>query len=453
MTQSPGRHHPFAAFGVPNYRLFVGGFVCSSATLQMLAVAVGWEIYERTGDALLLGLAGLARALPVIALAMFAGHLADVLDRKKMLIVTQFGFALAAGLLAVASSGGAPLWVLYAMLGLMGCARAFNGPSRNSLFPLLVPASLFQNAVTWNANVFQFSAILGPLLAGGVIAATGEAWPVYVMTSAGTAIMGFTVCFTRPAPQSRRLMGNPVEGFFEGARHMWRDRVLWGAISLDMFAVLLGGATALLPLFARDTLGAGPVGLGLLRSAPYAGALVMGLVLAHRPAFRRAGPTLLWCVAGFGACMIVFGYSTSLWLSVIALAAGGAFDQVSVVIRHVLVQARTPDHLRGRVSAVNAMFIECSNEMGGFESGVVARWMGPVFSVVSGGVGTILVALGTGRWVPELRRLRRLDEHEARDHESPTSEPSGVIGDEAARAGVEPPDAEGTGLERGSGAR
>ncbi len=408
----------------------------------MLAVAVGWEIYERTGDALLLGLAGLVRALPVIALAMFAGHLADVLDRKKLVVMTQFGFAVASGMLAIASGAGAPLWVLYAMLGLMGMARAFNGPSRHSLIPLLVPPRLFQNAVTWNANVFQFSAILGPVLAGGIIAATGHAWPVYLATSAGTATMACAVWRTRPAPQSRRAMGNPVEGFFEGARHMWRDRVLWGAISLDMFAVLLGGATALLPLFARDILDAGPVGLGLLRSAPYAGALVMGLVLAHRPAFRRAGPTLLWSVAGFGACMIVFGYSTSLWLSLAALAVGGACDQISVVIRHVLVQTRTPDHLRGRVSAVNSMFVECSNEIGGFESGVVARWMGPAFSVVSGGVGTLLVVLGTARWVPALLRLMRLEEPATPGPEGPNAGSAG-----ADRAGATPggtaPDAAG----------
>jgi MFS family permease len=403
----PSRASAFAAFASPNYRLYVAGFLCSSSTLQMLATAVGWEVYERTRDPLQLGYVGLARALPVVLLALFAGHLADVWDRRRLLVITQAGFAVGAAALGTASLHQAPLWTLYVILVLTGCCRAFNGPARNSLLPLLVPGRVFQNAVTWNANAFQLSAIAGPVVGGLIIAWTGAAWPVYAATAAGTLVFAAAVFFTRPAPQQRVDAGFSPAEFFAGAAHIRRERTIFGAISLDMLAVFFGGATALLPVFAGPAiLNAGPVALGALRSAVYVGALLMGLWLARHHEFRRAGPALLWSVAGFGVATIVFGLSTNLWLSLAALVVAGAFDQVSVVIRHVLVQTRTPDHLRGRVSAVNSVFIECSNELGGFESGLVAHWFGPVFSVVSGGVGTLLVVAGIAAGVPELRGLR-----------------------------------------------
>lgn len=405
------RGSAFVAWGLRNYRLFATGFICSSTSLQMLSTAVAWEVYDRTGDPLALGLVGLARALPVVLLALVAGHFADVWDRQKLLSATQACFAVCALGLAVASALSAPIWMLYALLVLLGCSRAFNGPSRNSLIPLLVPAHAFQNAVTWNANVFQLSAIVGPLIAGVVIEFAGVAWPVYLCTVAGTLLLSLTSRMLRPTPQERSTGAFSMGVFLAGARHIWRERTVFGAISLDMLAVFFGGATALLPIFAGpEVLDAGPVGLGALRAAPFVGALGMGLFLTRKHDFERAGASLLWSVAGFGVATIVFGLSTTLWLSLSALVAAGALDQVSVVIRHVLVQMRTPDALRGRVSAVNSMFIECSNELGGFESGVVAHWFGPIISVVSGGIGTLLVVSGIAGGVPELRRLKTLHE-------------------------------------------
>lgn len=396
---------PFAALKVRNYRLYATGFVGSGLALHMLATAVGWEVFHRTQSAMHLGYIGLARALPVVLFALFAGHVADVADRRKILVRTQLAFAGTMGGLAYASWVHAPLWVLYALLSLMGCVRAFNGPARNALVPALVPQGTLQNAVTWNSNFFQCAAIVGPLAAGALIAWRGAAWPAYLAASAGTLL--FAICAMRltPAPQRKASEAFSLRGSFAGLGHMWRERTILGAITLDLFAVLLGGATALLPIYADKILGVGAVGLGALRAAPYVGALFMGLALTRLPPFRRAGPALLVSVAAFGVTIIVFGLSTSFLLSLAMLALGGAVDNVSVVIRHLLVQVRTPDHLRGRVGAVNSMFIECSNELGGFESGLVAQWFTPVVSVVSGGVGTLVVVAGVALALPALRRL------------------------------------------------
>lgn len=419
-TRGPGT---FAAFGARNYRVFAAGFLGSSAGLQMLGLAVGYEVWERTRDPLHLGYVGVARALPVVLLALVAGQLADVFDRRKMLIFTQAGFAIGASLLAWASWAGAPLWTLYALLVLLGLCRAFNGPSRASLLPLLVPDAVFRNAVAWNANMFQISAIGGPILAGAVIVWTGAAWPVYLITAAGTLGLACAGLALRPREQVRAKGGVTLAGFFAGATHIWREKTIFGAIALDLFAVLLGGATALLPIYAEEILHVGPVGLGALRAAPFVGALLMGLALAHRSDFTRAGSALLWSVAWFGLFTIVFGFSQVFWLSLVALLGAGAADQISVVIRHVLVQLRTPDELRGRVSAVNSVFIECSNELGAFESGLVAKLFSPIVSVVSGGIGTILVVAGVAAGVPELRKLGALEEP-AKPQTQPTPRPA-----------------------------
>lgn len=378
--------------------------------LQMLNTAVLWDVWQRSHSALSLGLVGLARALPVVFLALPAGQLADRVSRKKILAFSQAGFAVVGGLLAIANVVHAPLWITYAILVLSGCVRAFNMPTRQSLLPSLVAPRRFQNAVTWNSAIFQTSAIVGPVLAGAVMALTDLAWVVYVAASVGCLL--FAVMALRLRPRESRLLptGLSPGGMFAGLTHIVRERAILGAISLDLLAVLFGGATALLPLYATTILGTDAFGLGVLKAAPYAGALLMAGVLAVRGEFRHAGPALLWSVVGFGISMIVFGFSEWLWLSVVALAIGGAVDNVSVVIRHVLVQARTPDHLRGRVTAVNGIFIECSNELGGFESGVVAAWLGPVVSVVGGGVGTLIVTAVIAWRIPELRRLTRLVE-------------------------------------------
>lgn len=414
------RHDPYAAIRIADYRTFAGGFLFSSTGLQMLGAAVAWEVYARTNDPLAIGLIGLCRALPVVLLCLPAGHVADTFSRKWVLVLTQLAFAALAGALAVASYREAPVWVFYVLLTLMGCARSFNGPSRSSLLPLLVPSYAFPNAVMWNSGVFQASAMLGPVLAGVLMSGGSPAWPVYAMTAGASLIYAGALSRVDPAPQQRTPGRFTLASMFAGMSHVWRERTIFGAITLDLFAVLLGGATALLPIYAKDIIHAPSLTLGfldspetrygLLRAAPFIGALAMSLLLAHRPPFRRAGSALLWSVAGFGVCTIVFGFSTSFWLSLGMLFSLGALDTISVVIRHVLVQVRTPDALRGRVGAVNSVFIECSNELGAFESGLVAKYFGAVVSAVSGGIGTILVVAVIALSIPELRKMRELNE-------------------------------------------
>ncbi len=399
-----------AAWGERNYRLYACGMLVAGFGMSMLQTAVLWDVWERSHRAMDLGLVGLARALPVVALALPAGALVDRVRRHRLLALTQVGFAVVATLLAVGSFLGAPLWITYATLVLSGCVRAFNMPTRQSLLPSLVPPERFQNAITWNSAIFQACAIGGPVLAGTVLKFTGKSWTVFAAAAVGCLAFAAMASLLRPRTGETPPPSHSARGMFAGVSHIWRERTILGAITLDLLAVLFGGATALLPIFATQILDTDAFGLGLLKSAPYAGALLMAGVLAVRPEFRRAGPVLLGCVALFGVTIIVFGFSTSFWLSMAMLAVGGAVDNVSVVIRHVLVQSRTPDHLRGRVTAVNSVFIECSNELGGFESGLVAMWLGPVVSVVSGGFGTLAITGLVAWWLPELRRLGRLVE-------------------------------------------
>jgi MFS family permease len=432
------KHDPYAALREPNYRAFASGWVFASMGLQMQGTALAWEIYERTHDALALGYVSLARALPVLALALPAGQIVDLLDRRKVLIWTQVAFAATSVFLTLGSYWSVSVWWMYILVALTGCARVFNGPSRSSLLPQIVRPENFQNAVTWNSSVFQLSATLGPLAAGGLIWLTGRmgmgqsaagmahgvAWPVYALAGLGCLVFAASCTVVRPyvlvgggtaAAVHGSLWGAArpsvlLPGMLEGARHVWREKSVFGALALDLLAVILGGATALMPIYAKDILHVGPVGLGALKAAPFVGAFVIALVLAHRPPFQRAGRTMLLSVAGFGLCTIAFGFSTWFWLSLALLFTLGALDGISVVIRHVLVSVRTPDNLRGRVNAVNSVFIESSNELGGFESGLLARLTTPLISVVAGGIGTVLVVLGVGAALPQLRNLGRLEE-------------------------------------------
>ena len=421
-------HDPFSAVRVANYRLFAAAFLCSSFSLQMTGMALGWEVYERTNDPFVLGLVGVARALPVVALALPAGHIVDSMRRERVLMVTQAGFGVVLALIALTTYAfeAAPattvglaaipkfVWILLALVSCMGCVRTFNGPSRSSLLPDLVPESVFQNAVTWNVGLFQFSAVAGPLAAGWMIHRSGHAWGVFAAAAGMCLVSSALAAFIRPTRQHVPSAGALTftglwDGMGAGLTHLRKEKLILSTITLDLFAVLLGGATALLPVYAKDILHVGPVGLGWLRASTYLGALAMSLVLAWKPIKRGAGPMLLASVALFGGATIVFGLSTSFWLSMAALLFAGAVDNVSVVIRHILVQLRTPPHLRGRVSAVNGVFIECSNELGAFESGTVAKFFGPVASVVSGGIGTILVVIGVAAAWKEVRRLDRLE--------------------------------------------
>jgi hypothetical protein len=322
------------------------------------------------------------------------------------LIVTQLAMGVVIGLLALASYLQAPLWVTYLLLSLTGCARVFNGPSRATLLPLIVPGSAFGNAVTWNSGVFQFSAAVGPLIAGVLLARTGSAWMVYALTAVGCLLFGGFASVLRPRASALGSSSFSWNSVSAGMSHVWTEKSILAAITLDLFAVLLGGATALMPFFADDILHVGELGLGALRAAPFVGAFGMAIVLAYRPVFDHAGKVLLWSVAAFGIFTIVFGLSTNFALSLASLFCLGAVDNVSVVIRHVLVQERTPEHLRGRVSTVNSVFIESSNELGAFESGLVARLFNPLISVVSGGIGTLLVVGGVMIGIPQVRTLR-----------------------------------------------
>ncbi len=407
-----------------NYRWYAAGMLSGGFGLQMLNTTVLWDVWQRSQDALSLGLIGLARALPVMLLAFPAGHIVDLFDRRKILVFTQSGFALVAALLAITAYYGAPLWISFVAIALSGCVRAFNMSTRQSLLPMLVPIDRFQNAVTWNSAIFQCAAIGGPVLAGALITFTSSTWIVFIVAvflCAGFAVAAIQL---RPRESVKATGGFTFGAMFAGATHIRKEKVILGAILLDLLAVLFGGATALLPIFATDILHTDAVGLGILKAATAVGALLIAGFLAVRPTLRPAGPLLLWSVVGFGVCMILFGISHSFWFSVALLMVSGAVDNISVVIRNVLVQTRTPDHLRGRVTAVNGIFIECSNELGGFESGLVAAWIGPVWSVITGGIGTLAVT-GTIAWcLPALRKLDRLIDEVKPMDDAPNLNPS-----------------------------
>jgi MFS family permease len=303
--------------------------------------------------------------------------------------------------------------MIYGFLFLSGLARAFQGPARSSLMPQLVPVQSFRNAVSWNVSGFELSSMVGPALAGGLIYLLGGATPVYVFAGLGSVIY-FVMLATltkRPYVAEARVSQTDLKTLVAGFKYVWNTKLLLAAMSLDMFAVLFGGAVALLPVYAKDILHVGPAGFGALQAAPSLGAITMALATTHLPPLKRAGRTLLWAVAGFGLATIVFGLSGNFWLSLGMLFLTGAFDNISVVVRQTLATILTPDEMRGRVSAVNGMFISASNELGRFESGTVAALFSPIFSVVSGGVGTLIVVVMVALSSPQLRRFGKLDGH------------------------------------------
>jgi len=410
-ADTPAPHDPYAALRFHDFRLLGLGQFIAVLGEQMIGVAIGWELYERTRSALALGLVGLVQVIPVILLSLPAGHVADRFDRKRIAIATRLMLALCSAGLALLSVTQGSLALIYGCLLLIGAARAFNDPAGASLLAQTVPPEVFTNAATWESSTWQLAAVIGPALGGLVIAIQRSATLVYVLNAVAAIICVLLLLAIR----GRRAAQPPAEeanltSLAVGVRFVWRSKVLLAAITLDLFAVLLGGATALLPVFARDILQVGPTGLGWLRAAPSIGAVSMAIALAYLPPFRRAGATLLLAVAGFGAATIVFGLSRSFVLSLAMLGLLGALDNISVVIRSTLLLTQTPDALRGRVSAVNSVFIGASNELGGFESGLVAALFGPIIAVVGGGIGTILVVAAVGLIWPEMRRLGRLGE-------------------------------------------
>ncbi|HEV3206261.1 MAG TPA: MFS transporter [Terriglobales bacterium] len=397
------------AFTHPDFALYQSARFFIVASLEMQSVAVGWQVYEITRRPLDLGLVGLAQFLPGLLLFLVSGHAADRFERRKVVTLCYCGFTLCSALLLIlAWRNSHSVRLIYAVVVLLGVVRAFNAPVSRALLPQLVPEEHFPNAVAWNASIFQGATILGPSVGGFLYAFARGPSAVYA-TAVATGFLAISstlrIKFRTQARQREPVTWATVSA---GFRYIWSHKLVLGSISLDMFAVLLGGAVALLPVYASEILKTGPWGLGLLRSAPGIGAAAMAIVLAHRPLRRRAGLTMLCGVAGFGVFTIVFGISRSLVVSMIALLLVGASDMVSVIIRAILVQLATPDEMRGRVNAVDMIFIGVSNELGEFESGLTAHWFGTVPAVVLGGVGTLLV-IGFWAWIfPELRNADRI---------------------------------------------
>ena len=406
----PEIHDPYAAFRIPSFRHYLTGNFVFLIGLQMQKVALGWEIYERTGSALHLGYVGLAQFAPQLVLAPFGGHVTDAYNRKKVLFAALTVSLLCSFGLAWDSATPAPLWVFYALLVVIGSARSFWMPARSAILPRLVPAPLFRNAVSWNSSLFELASIGGPALGGLLIGLFHRGYPIYLFNVAAGLTFVLLVArlhYDHDPPEPGELSWASLAAGF----HFLRDtRILLAAMLLDTFAVLLGGATALMPVYAKDILHGGPRELGWLLAAPSLGAVTAAFIQAHRPPWKSAGRALLASVAGYGVVTIAFGLSTNLWLSLGLLVLLGACDNISVVLRGTLVQVLTPDAMRGRVSALNGLFIGTSNELGAFESGTVAQFFGPVVAVVSGGIGTLIVVLGMTRWFPELTRAGRLDE-------------------------------------------
>jgi MFS family permease len=401
MLESPGS--PDVGLAVFRYRDF-GLFQLSRffiiIALEMQSVAIGWQIFATTKRALDLGLVGLAQFLPSILLFLFSGHVADRFDRRKL---CYLGFALCSALLLLIacrhSAGVAPV---YCVLVFQGVVRSFNGPVTRAILPQLVPEAHFQSAVAWASTIFQGATILGPAIGGLSYGLFRGPLVVYGMgVIAALAAVTSTLMIKAEQPARRREPAT-LATFLVGVKYIWTKKLILGSISLDLFAVLLGGAVALLPVFAQEILRVGPLGLGLLRSAPGVGAGFMAVLLAYRPLRKRAGATMLWCVAGFGVFTILFGASHSVALSLIALTLVGATDMVSVVVRGTLIQIAAPDEMRGRVNAVDMIFIGASNQLGQFESGVTAQWFGAVPAVIMGGIGTLVVTALWAWGFPEL---------------------------------------------------
>jgi MFS family permease len=402
------------AFTYPNFVSYTLARFLIVVSLEMQSVAVGWQVYEITKRPIDLGYVGLAQFAPGIVLFLFAGHAADIFDRRKLLLWCYCGFGLCSALL-LAISWRAPhsVHAIYVVLVLLGVFRSFNFPVSRAILPHLVPEEHFPNAVAWNASTFQIATIAGPAIGGIAYALFHGPHAVYAMAvavSIASTILTLRIHPLATSPEKEGAEREPasLRTVLAGFRLIWEKKLILGSISLDMFAVLLGGAVALLPVYARTILHTGPWGLGLLRSAPGVGAALMAIVVAHRPIRRRAGWTMLFAVAAFGALTIIFGISTSLILSLAALFLIGATDMVSVIIRATLVQVATPDEMRGRVNAVDFLFIGVSNELGEFESGLTAQWFGTVNAVVLGGIGTLLV-IAVWAWLfPELRKADQL---------------------------------------------
>lgn len=405
---------PYAALKIPDYRLFISARFSVTLAIQIQAVVVAWQVYEITKDPLSLGLIGLAEAVPSIGVALYAGHVADSVERKKIILICLSTLMVCSfALLSFTHSTGSFLLdfgiaPIYTVIFISGIARGFLTPAIFSYMPQLVPREIYSNAVTWNSTLWETATIGGPALGGFLYGFLGIT--AAYLTDALLMVTGLilaTGITNKQLPEKTDEQG-VIEKIRAGLRFVFRNPIILSAISLDLFAVLFGGAVALLPIFASDILMVGKEGLGVLRSAPSVGALLMAFYITHHPIMKNTGKKLLWCVAGFGLCMIFFALSTNFWLSLCLLIMSGMFDCISVIIRQTLLQTLTPENMKGRVSAVNHIFVGSSNEIGMFESGVAARLMGVVPSVIFGGCMTILVVSITGWFAKSLRTLQRV---------------------------------------------
>jgi MFS family permease len=404
---------PYAALRIRDFRLFISARFCTTLAIQIQSVAVAFQIYELTGDPLSLGLIGLAEAIPSIGVSLYAGHVADIIQRKKIIVICLITLLLCSLALLTFTLEPAEglltfgVFPIYTVIFVSGIARGFISPALFSFMPQLVPRELYSNAITWNSTLWETAAIAGPAL-GGILYGLGvsTAYTVDVVLMAAGLTFALLVN-NQPLPEITGEEG-VAEKIKAGLRFVFNNKLILSAISLDLFAVLFGGAVALLPIFADQILHVGAMGLGILRAAPSVGALIMAFYITHNPIQKDTGKTLLYCVAGFGLCMIFFAVSTNFWLSLSLLIISGAFDCVSVIIRSTLLQTLTPENMKGRVSAVNHIFIGSSNEIGMFESGVAAKLIGTVRSVIFGGCMTLIVVGVISRTSKSLRKLQSL---------------------------------------------
>ncbi len=400
---------PYSSLRYPEFRLLLIGRFITSFGNQMLSVAIGWELWIRTHSAFSLGMIGLVQVVPVILLSLPAGHVADQFNRKKIVLYTQILLGLCSLGLAYLSYTTGPIILIYFCLLGIGIARAFNDPASATLVPQTVPPEIFTNAATWSNSSWQVASIAGPAVAGLVAAVFTKVSVIYLFDFIAAIVFLVMINYIKGRPLALSKTADTLESLAEGLRFMRSSKVILAAITLDMFAVLFGGAVTLLPIYATDILKVGSQGLGWMRAAPSVGSVIMAFILTHLPPFKRAGRTLLLAVAGFGLATIIFGLSSSFWLSMAMLVLLGALDNISVIIRGTLVLTRTPDEMRGRISSVNSIFIGISNELGGFESGLAAALLGPIISVVGGGFMTVLIVIIIARIWPEIREMTTLD--------------------------------------------
>lgn len=417
------KNDPYAALRFREFNIFLLVRFAMVFAWSMQFVVIEWEVYSITKNPLSLGIIGLMEVIPAVSMALFAGHIVDQREKRGLLFKCIFGFSVVSlGLFLLTwprvvsdLSTNTILYSVYFLVFLGGIVRAFLGPTIFSLFSLLVPKKIYPNAATWSSSVWQMGSVVGPAAGGFFIHWIGVHWSMCFVFA--FSLMALLLLLQIPKkPILNPNIGEPVmKSLKEGIKFVMNTRVILGALTLDMFAVLFGGAVALLPIYAQDILKVGPEGFGILRAAPAVGALIIMFTSAHFPLNKNAGMKLLAAIFGFGICIIVFGVSTWFWVSVIALFLSGATDGISMVIRSTILQLRTPDAMRGRVASVNSMFVGSSNELGAFESGLTAKLMGTVTAVVFGGGMTILTVVGTGFFFPKLRKLdlrKDLEEHE-----------------------------------------